>query len=62
MFISINHLIEALGAMHWVIAPYADYESFEDYPHIKSLACAYNSILDSLESQGFQHTFSHFTI
>jgi hypothetical protein len=62
MFISIKYLIEALNAMHWVIAPYADYETFDDYPHIKSLACSYNSMLESLESKGFDHTFSFFKI
>lgn len=62
MYFSISQITDILNGMGWVIAPYAESDNIIDHPHIESLARSYNSILESLESQGFDHTFSYFTL
>jgi hypothetical protein len=62
MFIPISQVNEILSAMHWMITPYESYDSWSDYPYIRTLAMAYNKLLESLDSQGFEHDYSYFQI
>jgi hypothetical protein len=62
MFIPLTQVNEILSSMCWMIAPYENYDSWSDYPHIITLAMAYNKLLESLDSQGFEHDYPYYQI
>jgi hypothetical protein len=62
MYIPIMLLVQLLKAINWIIAPYQNYDSWEEYPYVRELAKMFNKMLQSLDSQGYSHTFSYFLI
>jgi len=61
MYLHISQINRILEAMHWIISPYAE-SDLTDYPHILFLAETFNSLLTSLEAQGFDHQYEFFNI
>jgi hypothetical protein len=62
MYISLYQVLALLDAIYWMISPYDYYNSWDEYPFVRTLANTYNKMIDTLDSQGLSHNHSHFII